>query len=315
MMHIMFHGYPHSQTPNMSEKVCVITGANSGIGRAASLSLASSGHTVVMLCRNPERGRAAQQAVIEQSGANPGTVQLLLVDMSKQASIRAGAQVLRERFERLDVLINNAAFFDISVTQPVLTEDGYETTWATNHLGPFLLTHELLVPLRAARGRVINIGSKGWIAHPFLGIDFGNLDGSEGYSTARAYYQSKLAQLVFTRELARRYAGELTANIVRVPAVKVPDERLPAVNKFLLQVVKLKRRAALEPTQMAATYHWLAISDEAAALTGEVIDERQHVVPGHRVANDPQLWTTLWSKSLEMVGLEPDDSEFERPTD
>ncbi len=295
----------------MTAKVCVITGANSGIGRAASVALAASGQTVVMICRNPERGQAAQQAVIEQSGCDTERVQLLLMDLSRQASIRAGAQVLRERFEQIDVLINNAAFFDISIKQPVLTEDGHETTWATNHLGPFLLTHELLGSLRAARGRVINVGSKGWIAYPFLGIDFENLDGSHGYSTARAYYQSKLAQLVFTRELARRHAGQITANIVRVPAVKIPDERLPEINPFLLWVFKLKRRAALDPEEMARTYHWLAISEEAAALTGEVVDERQRLISGHRAASDPALWTALWRTSMEMVGLEPDGSEQE----
>ena len=105
----------------MTAKVCVITGANSGIGRAASASLAASGQTVVMLCRNPERGQAAQQAVIEQSGSDPERVQLLLMDLSRRASIRAGAQVLRKRLKQIDVLINNAAFCDISVKQPILT--------------------------------------------------------------------------------------------------------------------------------------------------------------------------------------------------
>jgi NAD(P)-dependent dehydrogenase (short-subunit alcohol dehydrogenase family) len=297
----------------MTRKVCIITGANSGIGRAASVSLAASGQIVVMLCRSPERGQAAHRTVIDQSGSDAERVHLVQMDMSSQASIRAGAQVLRERFEHIDVLINNAAFFDISVKQPVLTEDGHEMTWATNHLGPFLLTTELLAPLQAARGRVINIGSKGWIAYPFLSVDLENLDGSKGYSTARAYYQSKLAQLVFTRELARRYEGQITANVVRVPAVKVPDERLPELNPILLWIYKLKRRAALDPEEMARTYHWMALSEEAAALNGEVIDEKQRVISGHRAANDEALWTDLWRISEEMVGASPPAHERGSP--
>ena len=192
---------------NMQGKVGIVTGANAGIGKRVALGMAQAGATVIMACRSAERGAAARREVIAQSGNSD--VHLLQVDLSSQASIRAAVASFEARFGRLDVLIDNAANFDHRLKAPILTAEGIETVFATNHLGPFLLTNLLLPRLKAsAPARVIDVASKGLIAYPRLSIEFDNLNGQRKFSMQHAYYHSKLAQVMFTYDLAERLADQ-----------------------------------------------------------------------------------------------------------
>ena len=175
----------------MEQKICMITGANAGIGKAAAIKIAQQGHHVIMACRNKEKGERALREVKEASGN--GTLCLMIVDMSLQSSIHGLADAFRAKYERLDALIHNAAIFDITQKKATYTAEGIESVWATNHLGPVLLTELLLDALAvSAQRRVITIASKGLMAKPFLKV---NLDDPEykqkAFSIENAYYQSK----------------------------------------------------------------------------------------------------------------------------
>lgn len=280
-------------------QLCVITGANSGIGRAAAQQLAARGARVVMVCRDPERGAAARAAIAAASGEH---VALMIADLGDQAAVRQLAVDLLDRHLRIDVLINNAAVFDISQRAPRITADGHETIWAVNHLGPFLLTHLLRENLEESGGRVITISSKGLLAHPFLKLDFDDLDSRGSFSAAKAYYRSKLAQCMCTVELATRLQ-RATAHAVRVPAVRVSDDRLPDLNPFLLWLYKQKRKGSITPEQMAETYTYLALDGEAGRLAGEQIDERRRIVPFPSPARSAAARARLWRASEQQTGL------------
>ncbi len=154
----------------MTQKICVITGANSGIGKAAAIQIAQKGCRVVMACRNQERGEAALQDIRQKAGTED--VELMIVDMSLQASIRAFAGAYLTKYRVLDVLIHNAAVFDIRQKEIAFTDEGIEKIWATNHIGPVLLTDLLLDALKQSeQGRIVTISSKGLIMHPRLKIN------------------------------------------------------------------------------------------------------------------------------------------------
>jgi len=192
----------------MGEKVCLITGATSGIGKATAMGLASMGASVVMVGRDRGRGEAAL-AEIKTKSAN-ASVDLMLADLSSQEEIRRLAHEFKDTYPRLDVLINNAG---VIRSKRVTTADGIEMTFAVNHLAPFLLTDLLLDVLKAsAPSRIVNVAS----GEQRNGtIDFDDLQGENGYKGAKAYGQSKLATVLFTYELARRIEGTgVTANCV-----------------------------------------------------------------------------------------------------
>lgn len=286
----------------MSSPVCVVTGANAGIGKAAALQLAQRGAVVILACRNAQRGQTALAEIREQTGSE--RLHLMSLDTSSMASVRAFAGELEGRFDGLDALINNAGNFDISQSSPVLTDEGLETIFATNYLGPWLLTQLLLPRLKTSQGRVINVGSKGLMAYPFLSLEFDNLDGSKKFSAQRAYYHSKLALLSSTLELSRRLKGSgVVSNIVRVPAVQVAMDRLPEMPAWQLAIYKLKRSASITPAQMAETYTALALDASWGTVSGELVDENQSIVRVPKHARDPEAAAELWRLSAGLVGL------------
>jgi NAD(P)-dependent dehydrogenase (short-subunit alcohol dehydrogenase family) len=286
-------------------KTFLITGANSGIGFATASLLAREGATIILACRSLERGQEALKKIVTNTSST--CVHLMQVDMASVASIHAFAGAVQERFGRLDALINNAANFDISVKKPRFTESGAEEIFATNHLGPFLLTNLLLALLkRSAPARVVNISSKGLLTYPFLKIQFDDPTTSRKrrYSPQYAYYHSKLAQVMFTRELARRLKNSgVTANIIRVPAVRVDVSRYPDVHPLLLKLYDLKQRAAISPEQMADTYVKIAASPTYAQANGVHFDEKCRAVGVPKFAADDQACARLWEVSAEMTGL------------
>lgn len=192
----------------MKDKIAVITGANSGIGLVTALRLAKFGAELILVCRDPVRGAEARKRVAAAATGKPPT--LLIADVSSQASIHGLAAELPRRAPRIDVLINNAGGIFASRE---LTVEGIERTFATNYLGPFLLTHLVLNLLRAApAGRVVNIASA---LHGARRDDLGNLQGEKHYNFMQAYKLSKFALIVFTYELARRLKStRITVNCV-----------------------------------------------------------------------------------------------------
>lgn len=288
---------------NLAQKTILITGANSGIGKAAAIQLARLGATVVMACRSVERGAPALEEVHKASGSEK--VDLMLVDLASQASVRQFAAEFKRRYPRLDVLIHNAANFDHSLKQATLTDDGVETIFATNHLSVFLLTQLLLETLKAgAPSRIITVASKGLVAYPFLDIEFDNLNGERKFSAQHAYYHSKQAQIMFTYELAERLKGSgTTVNCVRVTNVAIPDERLQHLPKWMRKLYQLKRGMAITPERQAETYVYLAADPAVQDVSGGYWDENNQRVHSNVKSYNRDTWQRLWEVSQHMAGI------------
>ncbi len=289
---------------SLKDKTILITGANAGIGKAAAIQMAGLGATIVMACRPSERATRALEEI--QTTSKSDKVALLLVDLSSQASIHRFAAEYKQRFQRLDVLIHNAANFDQTHKQPLLTADNVETIFATNHVGVFLMTHLLLDRLKAsAPSRIITVASKGLLVYPNLDIEFDNLNGERKYSVQHAYYHSKLAQIMFTYDLAQRLEGTgVTVNCVRVGNVAIPDERLAHLPAFLRKIYALKRKMALTPDQQAKTYTFLAADPAVQAITGAYWDENNRQVRSNKNSYNQQTWQRLWKESERLAGIE-----------
>jgi NAD(P)-dependent dehydrogenase (short-subunit alcohol dehydrogenase family) len=263
----------------MNKKICLITGANSGIGKAAAIQIAGLGYHVILACRDSLRGETALKEVKEQSQSS--SVELMVVDMSLQSSIKELAKTFLAKYDRLDILIHNAASFDISEKKPVFTKENIENIWATNHLGPVLLTELLLEPLKhSSQGRIITIASKGLTIYPFLKVDLEDPEfRHHKYSVEKAYYQAKLAQVMYTYWLSNKLKDtKVTANCIRVTNVKVDIERYPKLSKTAKYMYSMKSKFSISPEEMAKTYTYLATSDEVREITGKYFDENNRLV-------------------------------------
>jgi len=288
---------------NLLDKVIIITGANSGIGKAAAIQLAQAGATLIMACRNIGRSEPALQEV--RSMSNSKKVDLMCVDMSSQASIHRFAREFLLRYSRLDVLIHNAANFDQTLKRRVLTEDGLETIFATNHLGPFLLTHLLLDLLKASSpSRIITVASKGLLTFPFLDIDFDNLNGETKFNITHAYYHAKLAQTIFTYDLAQRLKDTgVTVNCVRVTNVAISDDRLTHLPVWMRKLYSLKRKFSITPERQAETYLYLAADPKVAEVTGKYWDENNKQVESNKNSYNTETWNRLWNESAKLARI------------
>lgn len=294
-----------TETMALTGKIYIVTGANAGIGYATSKQLVGQGATVIMACRSQERGETARTEIVRATGNEQ--VHLMLMDMASLTSIREFVTAFNQRFERLDGLINNAAHFDLTQTEPLFTPEGAESVFATNHLGPFLLTNLLLDKLKAsAPASVVNISSMGLLTYPFLKVQFADLTTSKTrkYKVPYAYYHSKLAHVMFTRELSRRLAGTgVVANAIRVPNVRVDVSRYPDLPEFMLKMYAVKQRFAITPEEMAQAYVKVAAAPEFESTTGAYIDEKLKQVKLPDFANNDDACRQLWEVSASMVGL------------
>ncbi len=276
---------------SMAGKVVLVTGANQGIGKETAKALAARGAHVVLVCRNAEKGRAA---TAEITGAG-GAAELLVADLSSQAEVRRVAAEFRARHPVLDVLVNNAG---VLVTERRTTRDGLEETLALNHLAYFLLTRELMAPLEAARAaRVVNVASR---AHLRARPNLADLQFSRGYSMTRAYAHSKLLNVLFTYELARRLEGSpITANCLHPGVIASgfarTDGGLPAL------LARLARPFLLTPAEGARTSIYLASSPEVEGVSGRYFDKCK-AVRSSSASYDVGAQRELWELSSRLVG-------------
>jgi NAD(P)-dependent dehydrogenase (short-subunit alcohol dehydrogenase family) len=188
---------------------------------------------------------------------------------------------------------------------PVLTPEGLETIFATNHVGPFLLTHLLLDMLKAsAPSRILTVASKGLVVYPGLDIEFDNLDGSRNFTPQHAYYQSKLAQVMFTYDLAERLQGTgVTVNCIRVTNVALPDDRLQNFPGWMRKIYELKRKMSITPEQQAHTYVYLAADPDVEQITGGYWDENNKQVRSSQNSYNKETWKKLWDGTSRLAGL------------
>ncbi len=288
----------------MNKRICLITGANSGIGKASAIQIAKKAYHVIIACRNRARGEAALQEIKEKSESN--SIELMIVDMSLQSSVKDLAKRFKDNNEVLDVLIQNAAIFDITHKKIAFTEEGIESIWATNHLGPVLLTELLLDTLeQSSQGRIITIASKGLMAMPFLKVDLKDPEfRNRKFSVTKAYYQSKTAQLMYTYWLAERLKGtKVTANCIRVPSVRVDISKYSNLSRFLSFLYSLKMKAALPPEDVAKIYTYLATSDEVSHITGKYFDEKKRWVNPSRYSADPENIKQVMKLTMDFIDL------------
>ena len=277
----------------MNGKVCVITGASSGIGKAASLALARLGADVILVCRDKARGEAA---LAEVGAVAPASIrQLELADLSSLRDVRELAGRL-SRLDRLDGLINNAG---LVLASRRVSADGFEYTFALNHLAPFLLTGLLREKLAAsAPARVVTVSSA---AHRAARLDLADLQLTGHFNGWRAYANSKLANILFTRELASRLAGTgVTANCVHPGTV---NTRFGRDGSSMLRFgLGIGRRFLLSAAQGADTVVYLASSPDVAGATGGYYIKRRLRAPSG-AARDPETARRLWAISAELTGL------------
>jgi NAD(P)-dependent dehydrogenase (short-subunit alcohol dehydrogenase family) len=277
----------------MEGKTVLVTGANQGIGKATAIALAEQGANVVILCRNPDKGRAALVDI--QAASRGGKAELLVADFASLADVRRAAAEFRASHERLDVLVNNAGLY---VPERRLTSDGIEETFGVNHLAPFLLTNELLDLLKAgAPARIVNVSSE---AHRHATMNWEDLQFARTrYKGFRAYGQSKLANILFTYELARRLQGTgVTANALH-PGVVASGfgQTYPGALSFLVKVAK---PFLLTNEQGARTSVHVASSPEVEGVTGKYF-AKSRPVRSNTVSYDEASQRKLWSLSLEMI--------------
>ena len=273
----------------------MVTGAASGIGEATARALAQMGATVIVVGRDPERGAAALERIRSATGSM--AVELMLADLSSQAQIRQLAQEFKRKYSRLDVLVNNAGALFTTRQQ---SADGIEMNFALNHLNYFLLTNLLLDTLKAsAPARIVNVGA---LAHQFARrVDFDDLQGQRKYFGWGAYGQSKLCNLLFTYELARRLDGTgVTVNALH-PGIVATNFGMSGGGVMRL-FNRLMSVAMIRPEQGAQTSLYLATSPEVEGISGKYF-VNQKAVRSSKASYDQSAAARLWQVSEAMTGL------------
>ena len=276
----------------MEDKICMITGANSGIGKATAVGLAEMGARIVMVCRNKERGESAQQEIIEKTGNK--NVDLLICDLSSQEQIRKLVSEFKQKYHNLHVLINNAG---IVLSKRILSVDGIEMNFAVNYLAPFLLSNLLIDVLKkSAPSRIINVSSG---VHKMASMDFDDLQGeNKKYGAFKNYGVSKLALTLFTYELSRRLEGaRVTVNAVHPGVVRSNLGRdQPAFSRGF------QKTFFKSPRKGAATSIYLASSPDVEDLTGKYFIKKQPKKSSDESYNE-EYAKRLWEISAEMTNL------------
>ena len=280
----------------MDDKTVVVTGANSGMGKATAEALARAGARTVITARSESRGAQALADIRRASGSD--RVDMVVFDLADLSSVRDGAAELLDRCDKIDVLVNNAG---LVLSERSETRDGFEATFGINHLGPFSLTRLLTDRMIAsAPSRVVNVAST---AHRSArhGLDFDDLQSNRHYRGMQAYARSKLANILFTNELARRLSGTgVTANSLHPGTVATGFARDDDASGFLAFGVKVIKPFVLKPEKGARTSVYLASSPEVADVTGKYFVKCRPRMPS-AAARDEVAAGLLWSISEDLV--------------
>ena len=287
----------------MKNKICIVTGSNSGIGKETALSLAKMGATVVMVVRDQDRGAKARTEIIRQTGNN--FVDLMICDLSSMDSIRRFAKEFKKKYDRLEVLINNAgALFN----RREVTQEGFERTFAVNYLGPFLLTHELLDLLKSsAPSRIINVSS-GLAKNGLVDLDDlqseKNYVGTKAYSSVRApvYANTKLMLIMFTYELSRRLKGTgVTANVL-MPGFVATNLGKNSGSLSSSIMFKMVRPMQVNAKKGAETSVYLASSDDVKNVTGKCFAKKKEAMTCP-ASYDEERQKLLWNRTETILSL------------
>ncbi len=282
--------------PDLSGQTSVITGANSGIGLWTAIGLAKAGARVVMVCRDANRGEEARTFVTQKAaGVRPD---LLIADFSDLKAVNALGDRISQQYPQLHVLVNNAGLF---MRQRVVTKDGYETTFAVNHLAPFLLTNKLLPSLERTgsegvrNSRVVNVSS---VAARGETINFDDLMLTRSYSMFTAYGRSKLANILFTKELSRRLAGrKVTANSLHPGVVATHIGDKGGMTGLMWGFLK---PVFLTPEKGALNSLYVATSPEIENVSGAFFVKRK-AVTSNRIVDDAAMAARLWTESERLI--------------
>jgi len=285
-----------SRAVDMRARHVLVTGASSGIGKAAAIALGRMGAELSLVCRDRGRGEAAAAEIAAASGGRAPA--LHLADLGVQAQVRRVAEEIRATARPIHVLLNNAGLINL---KRELTPDGLEATFAVNHLGYFLLTNLLLERIRAsAPARIVNVASD---AHRFArrGLDFDDLQSERGYGGMTAYGRSKLANILFTRELARRLEGSgVTVNAVHPGAVATGFAQN---NGMLSRIVMYLGRAVMRtPEKGAETSVYCCTAPALAGVSGRYFASSREARPNRYATNDADA-RRLWELSAKLAGL------------
>lgn len=285
-----------SSSRAMAEKICLVTGSTSGIGKITAQSLAKQGAKVIIVSRNKEKCAFTVEEIKKLTASNE--VDFIAADLTSQKEIHKLAKQFTDSYPRLDVLVNNAGGLFLSRE---LSVDNIEMTWALNHLNYFLLTNLLIDSLKASNAaRVVNVSS---VAHENGNIDFANLQGEKKYSGWTAYCQSKLANVLFTYELARKLSKtKITVNALHPGVV---GTNFGTNNKGLMgKLIQLYLNIfSISDKEGAETSIYLASSTEVQAVTGKYFIKKKQR-NSKPISYDEQLAKKLWDISKELTKLE-----------
>ena len=273
----------------------MVTGANSGIGFVTAKVIARMGSSVVLVSRDAEKGKAALDQVRAETGFQ--SLQVMNADLASFDSVKRLASDFKETHQRLDVLVNNAGLI---LGKRIVTSDGLETTFQVNYLSHFLLTNLLLEVLKkSAPSRVVNVTSD---AHYGGKMDFDDLQGERGYRAMRSYSQSKLAQVLFTHELARRLDGSgVSVNCVHPGVVRT---RWGDEAGALSIGIKIARPFMLSPEKGASTSIYVATSPDVKGVTGKYFAKKT-VRDSSKESNSDEEAKKLWEISSKLAGVSP----------
>ena len=278
-----------------NKKIVLITGGTSGIGKATAIEMARLGNFVVVLSRSKERGETALEEIKRESGSKE--VELMLCDLGNLADIRSFAEQFKEKYKRLDILINNAG---VILPGRHETKDGFELQFGVNHLGHFLLTNLLLDTIKSsAPSRIIVVASG---AHKAGKIHFNDINLKNNFNLVRAYAQSKLANVLFTYELAERLKGtNVTVNCLH-PGAVATQMGINRDTGFGTLITRMLKPFFQSPKEGAATSIYLATSEEVKDTTGKYF-YRKKPIKSSKQSYDKELAKRLWKLSEELVGI------------
>lgn len=277
----------------LQNKTAIVTGANSGMGMATVRALSDMGAKVIMLCRSEKRGTEALEKLSSEKYRD---LELILCDLGNYDSIRAFANIVRRGYDHIDILVNNAGFISLDRQE---TGEGLERQFGINHIGHFLLTMSLL-DLIGEGGRIVNVASG---AHKTGKIHFDDINLTKGFNVIKAYSQSKLANVLFTRELARRVKDRgITVNCCH-PGAVATNIGIDRDTGFGKTVTRLLKPFFQTPEQGARTAIFLASDDSVSDVTGEYF-YKCRIAKSSKRSKDMELAKKLFEFSEELTGLQ-----------